>query len=129
MGDILSEIGVEPALAEGLRGMEQFSHVIVLYHMHRTEFDPPSDLVRRPRGRPDMPLVGVFAQRAKHRPHSIGVTTVRIVSLEGTLLRVKGLDPVDGTPVLEVKPYVPAYETAAGAVVPEWMQRLMEGYF
>ena len=97
--------------------------------MHAATFDAEADLVRRPRGRDDMPEAGIFAQRAKHRPNPIGVTAVRVVARDGTVLRVQGLDAIDGTPVIDIKPYVPAFDRVDGAAAPEWLERLMRGYF
>ncbi|MFC4766831.1 tRNA (N6-threonylcarbamoyladenosine(37)-N6)-methyltransferase TrmO [Effusibacillus consociatus] len=107
----------------------QFTHVIVIFYMHQSSFDARSDLIRRPRGREDMPAVGIFAQRAKHRPNPIGVTTVKLLEVYGAVLRVKGLDAVDGTPVLDIKPYFPVFDRRDDATVPAWVERLMEGYF
>ena len=128
-GDIVSEVHLDQDLTPGLAGIEQFSHALIVYWMHKSSFQADTDLVRRPRGRQDMPERGIFAQRAKNRPNPIGVTAVRIVGLRGAVLSVKGLDAIDGTPVLDVKPYVPPFDTRADATVPEWMKRLMEGYF
>jgi tRNA-Thr(GGU) m(6)t(6)A37 methyltransferase TsaA len=128
-GAVESEIHVDDAFARGLSGLEGFSHALVIFWMHQGAFDPANDLVRRPRGREDMPPTGIFAQRAKHRPNPIGITAVRIVSVTGNVLRVKGLDAIDGTPVLDVKPYVPAFDRVESALVPAWMETLMKGYF
>lgn len=127
-GEVVAEIVVRPDLAAGLQGLDQFSHLLVVFYMHQSSFDP-GDLVRRPRGRADMPELGIFAQRAKHRPNPIGITAVELVSLAGNVLKVKGLDAIDGTPVLDLKPYFPAFDRVAEAAVPEWVPRLMEGYF
>ena len=75
-----------------------------------------------------MPLVGIFSQRGKDRPNQIGMTSVRIVSVDGAALIVKGLDAIDGTPVLDIKPYYPVYDKK-DAKVPEWVDRLMAHYF
>jgi len=128
-GGVVSEIHLQESLAAGLQGIEQFSHIIVIFFMHQSTFDLAADLVRRPRERPDMPLVGTFAQRAKHRPNPIGITTVQLIRVEGNILEVKGLDAIDGTPVLDIKPYVPAFDCGANAVVPGWVEKLMKGYF
>jgi tRNA (adenine37-N6)-methyltransferase len=128
-GEVTAEIVLDERLADGLRGLEQFSHVLVIFLMHQASFEPGSDLLRRPRGRADMPLLGIFAQRAKHRPNPIGVTTVRLLRIEGNRVTVSGLDAIDGTPVLDLKPYVPAFDRPEGATVPEWMDELMRGYF
>jgi tRNA-Thr(GGU) m(6)t(6)A37 methyltransferase TsaA len=128
-GRVVSEIQLEPELADGLVGLEQFSHVLVLFLMHEARFDAVTQLTRRPRDRTDMPLVGVFAQRARHRPNPIAVTAVELKRVEGASLFVRGLDAIDGTPVLDVKPHVPAFDAPGHPRVPDWMSRLMEGYF
>jgi len=128
-GAVTSEVRVERAYAPGLAELERFSHALILYLLHEATFDPARDLVRRPRGRDDMPEAGIFAQRAKHRPNPIGVTAVRVLGRDGAVLRVRGLDAIDGTPVLDIKPYVPAFDRVDDATVPEWMERLMRGYF
>jgi tRNA (Thr-GGU) A37 N-methylase len=76
-----------------------------------------------------MPEVGLFAQRARHRPNPIGVTAVKLLRRDKNRLFVEGLDAINGTPVLDVKPYVPAYDTVEAARIPEWVTRLMERYF
>ena len=128
-GGVVSEIHLQESLSAGLQGIEQFSHIIVIFFMHQSTFDLAADLVRRPRERPDMPLVGTFAQRAKHRPNPIGITTVHLIEVKGNVLKVKGLDAIDGTPVLDIKPYVPAFDSVPNARIPQWVERLMEGYF
>ncbi len=128
-GDVVSELQLDPSLARGLDGLDAFSHALVIYWMHESSFDVARDLVRRPRGRADMPAVGIFAQRAKHRPNPIGVTAVRIVGRDGALLRVRGLDAIDGTPVLDVKPYFPEFDRVDAPTVPAWATELMRGYF
>jgi tRNA-Thr(GGU) m(6)t(6)A37 methyltransferase TsaA len=128
-GSVVSEVCFDQDLTPGLAGVEQFSHALVVFWMHRSSFRAETDLVRRPRGRQDMPELGIFAQRAKHRPNPIGVTAVRVVGVRGSVVSVQGLDAIDGTPVLDFKPYVPSFDVREKATVPEWMQRLMEGYF
>ena len=76
----------------------------------------------------NMPLVGIFSQRGKNRPNQIGITSVEIIAVTDDTLVVKGLDAVDGTPVLDIKPYYPVYDKKE-ATVPEWVDRLMEHYF
>ncbi len=127
-GSVISEIVIDESLADGLQGLDQFSHVIVIFWMHQSTFNP-NELVRRPRGRDDMPLLGVFAQRAKHRPNPIGITPVELIKIEKNVITVKGLDAIDGTPVLDLKPYFPIFDRVDPARVPEWVDRLMAGYF
>lgn len=128
-GEVVSDIELNRDLAAGTRGLERFSHVLVVYLMHEATFDAANDLVRRPRGWPDMPEVGIFAQRARHRPNPIGVSAVRLLAVEGGTARVQGLDAVDGTPVLDLKPYVPTFDLVPDAQTPDWIDRLMVGYF
>jgi tRNA-Thr(GGU) m(6)t(6)A37 methyltransferase TsaA len=128
-GGVESQIVFDEPYADGLQGIEQFSHVLVLFLMHQSTFDPARDLVRRPRGRDDMPEVGIFAQRAKHRPNPIGLTAVKVIARDGNVLRVRGLDAIDGTPVLDVKPYFPAFDRVDAATTPPWVDELMKGYF
>jgi tRNA-Thr(GGU) m(6)t(6)A37 methyltransferase TsaA len=128
-GDVVSELHLDDALARGLDGVDGFSHVLVVYWMHEASFDAARDLVRRPRGRADMPALGIFAQRAKHRPNPIGVTAVRVVGRDSAVLRVRGLDAIDGTPILDLKPYFPEFDRIDAPVVPAWATELMRGYF
>lgn len=97
--------------------------------MHRAAEAEPVRMRRRPQGRSDMPEVGIFAQRARHRPNPVGVTAVELLRREKNRLVVRGLDAVDGTPVLDVKPYVPHFDTVEAPRLPPWIDRLMEGYF
>ena len=127
-GDVESRLVLAPDLADGLAGLEQFSHAIVVFYMHlHPDSDAPT-LQRRPRGRADMPLLGVFAQRGRTRPNPIGLTAVEVVRVEPGAAVVRGLDAVDGTPILDLKPYAPVFDTR-DARAPEWMDRLMAGYF
>jgi tRNA-Thr(GGU) m(6)t(6)A37 methyltransferase TsaA len=128
-GSVVAEVHLQDEHTFGLRGLEEFSHVIVVFLMHRATFRPDEDLVRRPRGRADMPEVGIFAQRAKHRPNPIGLTAVPLLSVEGSVLTVRGLDAIDGSPVLDIKPYFAAFDRVDDATQPEWVNRLMQGYF
>jgi tRNA (adenine37-N6)-methyltransferase len=128
-GEVTSELHIFPEFVTGLIGLTDFSHILVLFYMHQSSFDPENDFVRRPRGREDMPLVGIFAQRAKHRPNPIGVTVVELVESKDGVLVVKGLDAIDGTPVIDIKPYFPVFDHRTDVVVPEWVDRLMEDYF
>jgi tRNA-Thr(GGU) m(6)t(6)A37 methyltransferase TsaA len=128
-GAVEAEIHLSEDLVPGLKGLEEFSHIVVVFHMDKATFDAGKDLVRRPRGRADMPELGIFAQRPKHRPNPIGVTTVQLLGIDRNVLRVHGLDAIDGTPVLDIKPYFPQFDHVEGARVPEWVGRLMEGYY
>jgi tRNA-Thr(GGU) m(6)t(6)A37 methyltransferase TsaA len=128
-GSVVSTLEIAREFAAGLEGLEAFSHVIVLFYMHLDPDAEPATLVRRPRGRADMPALGVFAQRGRMRPNPVGITCCEIVRVEPGALVVRGLDAVEGTPVLDLKPYFPVFDRRDGARVPDWVNRLMEGYF
>ena len=128
-GDVESELHLKSQFAPGLQGLESFSHIMVIFFMDRSTFDPSKDLVRHPKGRADVPLLGIFAQRARHRPNPIGVTAVELLGIEENVVRVRGLDAIDGSPILDIKPYFPVFDRVDQASVPEWVHRVMEGYF
>jgi len=128
-GTVVSEVHLDSAYEKGLQGLERFSHAVIVTWLHLADFDPQKHLLRRPQGRADMPEVGIFAQRARHRPNPIGITAVEVLGVDGSVLRVRGLDAIDGTPVLDVRPYFSAYDRIASPKVPDWVGRLMEGYF
>ena len=127
-GQDVSTIHMEEEYYSGLEGLSDFSHAIIIYHLDKAVYDKEKHLQRRPQNRDDMPLVGIFSQRGKDRPNRIGMTSVQIVNVEDTQLTVKGLDAIDGTAVLDIKPYYPVYDKK-DAIVPEWVDRLMEHYF
>jgi tRNA-Thr(GGU) m(6)t(6)A37 methyltransferase TsaA len=128
-GDVESKVVVEPAYRAGLRGLADFSHLLVVAYLHGAAFDPARHLVRRPRGLAELPELGIFAQRAKDRPNPLGVTAVRLVRVDDDGVVVHGLDAIDGTPVLDLKPYFPQFDAVACARVPAWVETLMRGYF
>jgi tRNA-Thr(GGU) m(6)t(6)A37 methyltransferase TsaA len=128
-GSVESRIVLEPAYRAGLKGLGEFSHVLVIALLHGADFEPSRHLVRRPRGLADMPELGIFAQRAKDRPNPIGVSVVRLIAVELDGILVRGLDVIDGTPVLDLKPHFPAFDAPEAPTVPGWVARLMSGYF
>ncbi|MGC8810306.1 MAG: tRNA (N6-threonylcarbamoyladenosine(37)-N6)-methyltransferase TrmO [bacterium] len=128
-GRVVSHIVLEKEYAAGLQGLKKFSHILVIFYMHEAKFNPHTDLVRRPQGRKDMPKLGIFAQRAKHRPNPIGITAVELIGIRKNVLRVKGLDAIEGTPVLDIKPYFPQFDRISHPLVPPWVKRLMKNYF
>jgi len=128
-GGVVSEIHLEEKYAPGLARLNEFSHILVVFYMHQSTFEEGAHLQRRPQGRQDMPRIGIFAQRAKHRPNPIGVTAVELLVVRGNIITVRGLDAIDGTPVLDVKPYFPVYDCRVEARTPGWVDELMRGYF
>ena len=102
--DTISTISVEEEFAEALDGIEGFSHVAVLFWFHLSE--KPAGLRVHPRGDSKNPLRGIFATCSPVRPNPIGMTVVRLLERRGNELRVRGLDAIDGTPLLDIKPYI-----------------------
>ena len=117
---VISEIVIEPCLAPGLEGLARYSHVIVIYWAHEATDPADMALLVRYKGNPALPLVGVFASRSPYRPNPLGQKLARLLEVEGNILRVEGLDALDGTPVLDVKPFNPGYDSAEDAVSPRW---------
>jgi tRNA-Thr(GGU) m(6)t(6)A37 methyltransferase TsaA len=119
--EIVSDIVVNSNLTEALDRLDEFSHIIVLYWMHQLPAGKPLSLKVHPMGKPELPLVGRFATRSPSRPNPLGQATVRLLERRGNILKVKGLDAIDGTPVIDIKPYLPGYDSATDAKVPPWM--------
>ncbi len=119
--NLVSRIVLKKSLSRALDGIEDFSHVFVIFWMHRIA-DTETALKIHPRGRADLPLVGVFATRAPNRPNPIGLTLVELVKRRGGTLWVKGLDAFDGTPVLDIKPY-DKWDAALSVRVPKWLKK------
>jgi tRNA-Thr(GGU) m(6)t(6)A37 methyltransferase TsaA len=115
---------------DAVTGLDAFSHLVVVFEFHRVD---PADVqsgARRPRGNPDWPKVGMFAQRAKMRPNRLGVSTCRLLGVEGIDVHVQGLDAIDGSPVLDVKPFMREFEPPDADVrQPAWSTELMRGYY
>jgi len=84
---------------------------------------------RHPRNNPHWPKVGIFAQRGKNRPNQIGTTICRILKVDGSSLHIEGIDAVDGTPVLDIKPWVSEFGPRGRTFQPEWISELMRGYW
>lgn len=128
-GDVESTIVVAPRFGDHcLTGLDDFSHVEVVFHMDRLAERENYRQPLRPRGRADLPEVGVFADRGPRRPNRIGCTICEVVTVRGRGLRVRGLDAVDGTPVLDIKPVVRQF-LPQHIRQPKWVDHLMAEYF
>lgn len=110
-------------------GLHEFSHIDVVYLFHLVDEAGVNLGARHPRGRTDWPSVGIFTQRAKARPNRIGVTTCRCLSVDGLTIRVEGLDAIDGTPVLDIKPNMAEFWPRGEHRQPPWATELMAGYW
>jgi len=117
---VVSEIVIDSSLTEALDRLNEFSHIIVLYWMHKAVTSQLRTKVHV-RGKQELPLVGLFATRSPHRPNPIGMTTVRLLERRGNILQVEGLDAVDGTPVVDIKPYIPRGDSPTDVRVPQWI--------
>lgn len=119
---------VEPFDERSLAGLATFSHCIVTYVFDRASWDV-SRMSRHPRGNKDWPEVGIFAQRAKDRPNRLGVTVCRIIEIDGSTIRLSGLDAIDGTPVVDIKPWMVEFGPRGDIVQPSWATELMREYW
>jgi tRNA-Thr(GGU) m(6)t(6)A37 methyltransferase TsaA len=120
--NVVSEIVIDKKYAKGLDGIENYSHVIVVYWMDK---EKECHLKHHPQGRIDIPYVGIFACRCPQRPNRIAISTVKLLSRKGNSIKVKGLDIVDGTPIIDIKPYTPRYDKVEKAKVPDWVNKLV----
>jgi tRNA-Thr(GGU) m(6)t(6)A37 methyltransferase TsaA len=114
---------------EALLGIEEFSHVEVLFYFDRVSPETIARGARHPRNNPKWPMVGIFAQRAKNRPNRIGSTIVRVIRREDRTLVVGELDAIDGTPVLDIKPVVKEFLPREAVRQPAWSSELMADYW
>lgn len=114
---------------EALAGLDGFSHAEIVFVFDRLPEAEITTAARRPRGNPDWPLVGIFAQRGRNRPNRIGVSVCRIVAVSGTRLEVEGLDAIDGTPVLDIKPVLSGFLPRGAVREPDWAAAIMADYW
>jgi len=114
---------------DALLGLDAFSHVEVIFHFDRVPDDKIETGARHPRGRSDWPRVGIFAQRGKNRPNRLGITVCRIVGVDGLALSVAGLDAIDGTPVLDLKPVMSGFLPRGDVHEPDWARAIMAAYW
>jgi tRNA (adenine37-N6)-methyltransferase len=130
-GDNRSRIELDPAQfgPEALAGIEELSHIEVIFFFHLHADEPVETGSRHPRDRQDWPKVGIFAQRGRMRPNRIGLSTCEVVAVDGVAVEVKGLDAVDGTPVLDIKPVWKGNEPRGDIREPRWAQEIMARYW
>lgn len=116
-----AKIRIFPEYCDGLKGVEDFSHLIVLYWFHLRDSDEERrTLLVFPRRHRVNVLTGVFACRSPSRPNPIGLCVVELVKREGCTLTVRGLDAIKGSPIIDIKPYIPQIDSAQNVRVPEW---------
>jgi len=126
-----AHIKLDPAQfgPQATASLSDFSHVEVLFHFHLVEPEAVERGARHPRGNPEWPKVGIFAQRGKDRPNRIGSTICELISVDGMTLRVRGLDAIDGTPVLDIKPVMKGFLPRGKVREPTWAKELMKQYW
>ncbi len=117
----VSEIILGKEFAPSLDGIESYSHIIIVYWMDKVM---ERVVKHQPQGNPNVPIVGIFACRCPQRPNPIAITTVKLLSHKGNRLKVRGLDILDGTPIIDIKPYWPQYDEVKKAKVPKWVYKL-----
>ncbi|MBL8808278.1 MAG: SAM-dependent methyltransferase [Rhodospirillales bacterium] len=126
-----AHIELDPAQfgPEALEGLAEFSHAEILFVFDRVADGDIERGARHPRGRKDWPEVGIFAQRGKNRPNRIGVTVARILAVEGRRICLGGLDAINGTPVLDIKPWMSGFSPRGAILEPAWAREIMAEYW
>ncbi|MEM7662336.1 MAG: SAM-dependent methyltransferase [Pseudomonadota bacterium] len=114
---------------EALAGLDSFSHAEIIFLFDQVSDKKIETGARHPRGRSDWPKIGIFAQRGKNRPNRLGLTTCEILKVDGLKLHVKGLDAIDGTPVLDIKPVMSGFHAQTRIQEPEWAKEIMTNYW
>ncbi|QGM29357.1 tRNA (N6-threonylcarbamoyladenosine(37)-N6)-methyltransferase TrmO [Bacillus sp. N3536] len=129
-GQVVSEIRLNNDWdVTSLDGIDAFSHAEIIFLFHLVSDDKIQYTARHPRNNTDYPKVGIFAQRGKNRPNKIGLTTVELIKREGLSIFVKGLDAIDGTPVLDIKPVMNEFLPKGEVKQPNWSVDLMSNYW
>jgi tRNA-Thr(GGU) m(6)t(6)A37 methyltransferase TsaA len=129
-GEIVSTIHLlEPIREDAFTGIESFSHVEIIFYFDQVQPDRIETGSRHPRNDPKLPLVGIFAQRGKNRPNQIGATICTLIGHSGKTITVKGLDALDGTPVLDIKPVMKEFLPREEISQPNWSSELMQNYW
>jgi tRNA-Thr(GGU) m(6)t(6)A37 methyltransferase TsaA len=125
-----SMIELEPDFpTESLLGIDQFSHLEIIFCFHKADPEAVLTGADHPRQNPQWPNVGIFAQRRKARPNRIGATIVELIRVDGRRLHVCGLDAIDGTPILDIKPVFREFLPRSEVRQPRWSTELMRKYW
>jgi tRNA (adenine37-N6)-methyltransferase len=119
-----ADVKIDSRLEGILEGIEDFSHIMVLYWPHRIPEERRDLRQVHPMGRKDIPLKGIFATRSPARPNPVLVSVVRLVERDGNILRVQGLEAFNGSPVIDVKPFIGTYDAPENPSFPDWLRQL-----
>ncbi|MFF3446777.1 SAM-dependent methyltransferase [Streptomyces sp. NPDC002667] len=114
---------------DALAGLDTFSHLEVVFLFHKVAPEQVHRGARHPRGNAEWPQIGVLAQRVKNRPNRLGVSRCELLKVEGADLYIRGLDAIDGTPVLDIKPYMTEFAPRGEVRQPAWSHELMHEYY
>ena len=120
---VISQLILKENLIEALEGLGHFSHLFVIFWLNEISDEDRKTLKVHPRGRADMPLLGIFATRSPHRYNPIGLTRVKLLKIKDNILTVRGLDAFNGTPILDIKPF-DSWDTTEAFKVPDWWRKL-----
>ncbi|MHB8093148.1 MAG: tRNA (N6-threonylcarbamoyladenosine(37)-N6)-methyltransferase TrmO [Syntrophales bacterium] len=119
---LVSELAIDPGLEGLLDGIEEFSHIVVLYWPHLLAEEKRTLVHVHPMGLKEFPETGIFATRSPARPNPVLVSTAELLERDGNVLRVKGLEAVDGSPIIDIKPYAGIYPEIKEPRFPEWLR-------
>lgn len=129
-GELVSILELDPSMPEdALAGIDEFSHAEIIYYFHLVSDAKIETGARHPRNNMDWPKVGILSQRGKNRPNRLGATLVKILRREGRQLEVQGLDAINGTPILDIKPVMREFLPREEIHQPEWATELMKQYW
>ncbi|MBK8552505.1 MAG: tRNA (N6-threonylcarbamoyladenosine(37)-N6)-methyltransferase TrmO [Ignavibacteria bacterium] len=129
-GDVISEIIISDKISEdSIKGIEEFSHLEIIFYFHLADLAKINISATHPRNNKNFPKVGIFSQRKKARPNLLGTTIVRLREVKKNILIVEGLDAVDGTPVIDIKPVVKEFLPKENVSQPGWTSELMKDYW
>ncbi|MGM0834831.1 MAG: SAM-dependent methyltransferase [Bacillota bacterium] len=129
-GEITTKIILDNAMpSNSLDGIEEFSHLEVIYYFHQVKEEKITSGARHPRNDENLPKAGIFSQRGKNRPNRLGLTTVKLIKREDRTLMVQGLDCIDGTPILDIKPVMKEFLPKEKVQQPAWVDEIMKNYW
>ncbi|NQW00646.1 MAG: SAM-dependent methyltransferase [Rhodospirillales bacterium] len=123
------ELDTDWLSCEAILGLDSFSHAEVIYYFHKNDPETIVTTTRHPRNNMNWPLTGIFAQRVHSRPNMLGITTCHILGVDGTSVHVRGLDAIDGSPVIDIKPYLSGFAPRGEVREPDWAGELMSDYW
>lgn len=129
-GDVISEIIISDKISEeSLKSIEEFSHLEIIFYFHLADLSKINISATHPRENKKFPKVGIFSQRKKARPNLLGTTIVKLLGVKNNVLTVEGLDAVNGTPVIDIKPVLKEFLPKENLRQPDWVTELMKDYW